>query len=182
MALGCSVVLMPAGPAQAADRDLDHLPALDAKTLASSIISWPQDADSLASSIIGWPLEGSVEDVETTTRSSGETMVTLDADILFEFAKAVLPAAAHDRIGAAVAKAPKGAAVSIGGHTDDVGADADNFKLSQARARAVASAVLGARPDLVLTVKGFGETRPVASNDHASGSSKNRRVEIRYAG
>ena len=91
-------------------------------------------------------------------------------------------AAAPARIAAAVAKAPKGAAVSIGGHTDDVGTDADNLKLSQARAQAVAAAVQAARPDLVLTVKGFGENSPVASNTDAEGRSKNRRVEIRFLG
>lgn len=184
VALIGALVLLPAGPAQAADWDVNHLPgfAFDAKILASSIISWPLDAQSLASSIISWPVAGSVEELETTKRESGQTVVTLDADILFEFAKAALPAAAPARIAAAVAKAPKGAAVSIGGHTDDVGTDADNLKLSQARAQAVAAAVQAARPDLVLTVKGFGENSPVASNTDAEGRSKNRRVEIRFPG
>jgi outer membrane protein OmpA-like peptidoglycan-associated protein len=122
-----------------------------------------------------------VEDLEQTTQDSGQTVVTLDADILFEFGKANLPEAARVRIGKAVVKARKGSAVAIGGHTDDVGSDADNLKLSQARAKAVAAAVKTARPDLVLTVKGFGESIPVASNSDASKRSENRRVEIRFS-
>lgn len=171
LALGGALVLLPAGSAQAADWDVDQLPgfASDAKTLASSIISWQ-------------PLEGSVEDLEETRQESGETVVTLDADILFEFAKAALPPAARGRIAKSVAQVPRGSAVSIGGHTDDVGTGPANLKLSQARAQAVAAAVKAARPDLLLTVKGFGENKAVASNGDTSGRSKNRRVEIRFAG
>lgn len=153
-------------PVQAAEFDLDHLPTLDATTLASSITTWT--------------LDGSIVDLAKTKHESGQTVVTLDADILFDFAKATLPSAAPARIAAAVAKAPKGAPVSIGGHTDNVGTDADNLKLSQARAQAVAAAVKAARPDLVITVKGFGESRPVASNSDDKGRSENRRVEIRF--
>lgn len=184
LALSGALVLLPAGPAQAADWDLDHLPgfAFDAEILSSSIVSWPLDAESLASSITSWPLDGSVEDLEETTHEAGQTVVTLNADILFEFGKAALPSTASARIAAAVAKAPKGSAVSVGGHTDDVGTDADNLKLSNARAQAVAAVVKAARPDLKLTVKGFGESSPVASNTDAGGRSKNRRVEIRFPG
>jgi OOP family OmpA-OmpF porin len=168
VAFSGALVLLPIGPAQAADWDVNRLPgfASDTKVLTSSIISWP--------------LEGSVEEVETTTHGSGETVVTLDADILFMFTKAALPAAAQARIASAVAKAPKGSAVSIGGHTDDVGTDSANLTLSQARAKAVAAVVKAARPDLALTVKGFGESTPAASNDDTAGRSKNRRVEIRF--
>jgi OmpA-OmpF porin, OOP family len=71
--------------------------------------------------------------------------------------------------------------VSVGGHTDNVGNAASNLRLSRARAQAVATAVKAARPDLVLTVRGFGESTPVASNTDSRARSKNRRVEIRFA-
>jgi OmpA-OmpF porin, OOP family len=166
--LSGAIVMSFAGPAQAVDYDLEHLPTFNAEALALSI------------DIIS--LDHSVEDLETTSQSSGETVVTLNADILFAFAKAALPAAAPGRIATSVAKAPKGSAVSIGGHTDDVGADQANVTLSKARAQAVAAAVKAARPDLVLNVQGFGESKPVASNSDEAGRTKNRRVEIRFAG
>jgi len=168
--LGGALVLLLAGPAQAADWDVDHLPAI------------ATDPENLARSIETFTLDGAVEDLEKTTHSSGQTVVTLNADILFEFGKAALPAAAPARIATAVAKAPKGSAVSVGGHTDSVGTDAANVKLSQDRAQAVAAAVQAARPDLRLTVKGFGESTPVATNGDPAGSAKNRRVEVRFTG
>lgn len=185
-----------AGPADAADGDVDNLPPVDDQVLNASISSWPVDDEALSRSISSWPvddealnrsisswsLDGSVEELETTSRSSGETVVTLNADILFEFAKASLPSAASVRIATAVAKAPRGSAVSVGGHTDDVGDGPANLRLSAARAKAVAAAVKAARPDLRLTVKGFGETTPVSSNTDAPGRSTNRRVEVRYTG
>jgi outer membrane protein OmpA-like peptidoglycan-associated protein len=166
--LSCALAILLAGPAQAVDYDVTHLPTFDPKTLASSI------------DIIS--LENSVEDLETTSHSSGETVVTLNADILFAFGKAALPPAAPARIAASVAKTPKGSAVSIGGHTDEVGGDAANLTLSKARAQAVAAAVKVARPDLVLKVEGFGESKPVGPNSDEAGRSKNRRVEIRFSG
>ena len=175
--LGCGLVLGSAGPAHAADWDLDNLPAVDAQALARSVGSFTLDH-----SVSAWTLDHSVQDLATTTHTSGETVVTLNADILFDFAKAVVPPTAGARIAAAVAKAPKGSAVSIGGHTDDVGTPANNLTLSQARAQAVAVAVKQARPDLVLTVKGFGEGTPVAGNSTDAGRSENRRVEIRFTG
>lgn len=65
-----------------------------------------------------------------------------------------------------------------------VGNDADNMKLWQAWAQAVADIIKAARPDLVLDVKGFGETKPVAPNevggkDNPENRAKNRRVELR---
>jgi OOP family OmpA-OmpF porin len=69
--------------------------------------------------------------------------------------------------------------VSIEGHTDSDGADAYNMKLSDGRAKAVmdylvAHGIEGAR----LTSKGFGETKPIASNDSDDGKEQNRRVEF----
>ena len=70
--------------------------------------------------------------------------------------------------------------VEISGHTDDVGADADNVVLSQNRARAVydylsAHGVKATR----LRYKGYGETRPLAPNDSDQHRQQNRRIEFR---
>ncbi len=67
----------------------------------------------------------------------------------------------------------------IEGHTDSTGSDEYNMKLSQRRADAVKSYLVehGISADR-LTAKGYGETKPIASNKTASGRAKNRRVEI----
>ncbi len=69
--------------------------------------------------------------------------------------------------------------ILIGGHTDNVGSPASNVQLSGARAMAVQSylinkGIIAAR----LRTKGFGETKPVASNDTDPGRQQNRRVEF----
>ncbi len=69
--------------------------------------------------------------------------------------------------------------VEVAGHTDSVGSDAYNQKLSEQRANAVASYLQsrGLNRDRFIVV-GAGESRPVASNDTESGRAQNRRVEI----
>ena len=68
----------------------------------------------------------------------------------------------------------------IMGHTDSMGSDSYNDRLSQARAEAVVRYLtrhFGIEPDRLDTV-GFGESKPLAENATEEGRSKNRRVEI----
>lgn len=73
--------------------------------------------------------------------------------------------------------------LSIIGHTDDVGPDDANLRLSLNRAEAVAALVVshGIDPDR-LTVEGKGETEPIDSNETNEGRSINRRVEFSIVG
>jgi len=71
----------------------------------------------------------------------------------------------------------------VEGHTDDRGADASNLKLSQARAEAVVAWFVGQGIDKGrLVAKGYGETKPIASNKKSSGRAKNRRIEFTVLG
>jgi outer membrane protein OmpA-like peptidoglycan-associated protein len=72
---------------------------------------------------------------------------------------------------------------SIEGHTDSVGDEKSNQKLSQARARVVMNALVakGVNP-ANLTYKGYGESKPVASNKTAKGRTENRRTEVIHIG
>lgn len=105
-------------------------------------------------------------------------------DILFDFDKFEIKPAYFtelDKVVAKLKKFPKATAV-IEGHTDSIGTSAYNQKLSERRANAVKNyfikqqAVAASRLDSV----GYGETKPVASNENAEGRSKNRRVESMF--
>jgi len=73
--------------------------------------------------------------------------------------------------------------IEVQGHTDAVGNDAANQKLSEARAGAVREWLTahGVAPTRV-AAKGYGKTHPVASNDNDEGRARNRRVEIAKVG
>jgi outer membrane protein OmpA-like peptidoglycan-associated protein len=67
----------------------------------------------------------------------------------------------------------------VGGHTDADGDDAENLKLSEARANTVKTTLTGMGIDgSRLTVKGYGETKPIAPNSTFEGKAENRRVEF----
>ena len=71
--------------------------------------------------------------------------------------------------------------VVLSGHTDSVGAEAYNQKLSEKRANAVAKALeeLGVSADKITSI-GYGELKPIASNKTKEGRAENRRVEARF--
>ncbi len=69
--------------------------------------------------------------------------------------------------------------IELGGHTDNVGADAANLTLSDQRAQAVRDFVIAQGIDASrITAKGYGETKPVATNDTEGGRAQNRRTEV----
>jgi outer membrane protein OmpA-like peptidoglycan-associated protein len=70
--------------------------------------------------------------------------------------------------------------LKIDGHTDNVGNDDFNMKLSDGRAASVRKYLISKGIDESrLESEGFGETTPVADNKTATGRSKNRRVEMK---
>ena len=74
----------------------------------------------------------------------------------------------------------KDISVEIAGHTDNVGDDAANLKLSQDRANTVRNYLIkkGINPNRITAV-GYGETQPIADNSTAQGRKLNRRTEVR---
>lgn len=69
--------------------------------------------------------------------------------------------------------------ILVGGHTDSTGSAAYNLKLSQQRAESVKDKLVakGVSADKIIT-RGYGDTRPVATNKTAAGRTANRRVDI----
>lgn len=73
-----------------------------------------------------------------------------------------------------------GLSVEIGGHTDNVGSEGDNFQLSESRARAVREYLIQQGvPGSDITSKGYGESQPRADNATPEGRALNRRTEFR---
>lgn len=113
--------------------------------------------------------------------SSTRGVVVNLPNVLFEFDSSRLTAPAERKV-RDIADALRNARernVSVEGHTDSVGSDAYNMRLSRDRAYSVADALAAQGiQKRRMKVTGYGETRPVASNESASGRDKNRRVEV----
>ena len=101
--------------------------------------------------------------------------------MLFDFNKSTLQAASDpvlQQILDLMKKTPT-LKLEIQGHTDNVGGDAYNQTLSEARAKAVVTWLTGHGVAAArLTAKGYGKTKPIADNSTDAGRAKNRRVEI----
>ncbi|MFZ3582469.1 OmpA family protein, partial [Loktanella sp. DJP18] len=83
-----------------------------------------------------------------------------------------------DALADIVSRCP-GMVVEVGGHTDSVGSDDLNLRLSDARAASVTQYLFGKglRPDALVS-RGYGETTPIADNATSEGRWKNRRISF----
>lgn len=104
--------------------------------------------------------------------------------VFFDFNKATLKPESESVLKKAVALlSKKGFGVEVQGHTDSVGGDDSNVKLSGARAATVKTWLSGHGVEAArLTSKGYGKTQPIADNGTDEGRAKNRRVELVKAG
>ena len=111
--------------------------------------------------------------------------VTFAADAFFDFDKAVLKPEGRAKLDDLISKMGgiNLEVIIAVGHTDSVGTDAYNQRLSVRRAEAVKSYLVskGVERNRVYT-EGKGEKQPVADNKTAAGRAKNRRVEIEVVG
>ena len=111
--------------------------------------------------------------------------VTLNADALFDFDKSTLKPAAVASLNSLAGKVKSltlEVIVAVG-HTDSVGTDAYNQKLSIRRAEAVKKHLVSQGIEARrIYVEGKGEAQPVADNKTAEGRAKNRRVQIEAIG
>jgi outer membrane protein OmpA-like peptidoglycan-associated protein len=114
-------------------------------------------------------------------------LLRLSSDLLFQFDSSTLLPTAEQKLQlvADYLKDATKAQVTVEGHTDTIGEEAYNLKLSEKRAESVANWLRrhSQLPKDGIAIKGYGETRPIAS---PSGSIQeqepNRRVEIRIEG
>lgn len=139
-----------------------------------------------------WQAPGDIQvskgiDAVRTTTTRCERRLGVVADALFDFDKSNLRPEAEETLAAAGPEIAKlgGKPARIEGHTDAIGSDAYNMKLSDARAASVREWLVtrGIVPPATAT-KGFGKTSPVAPNttsdgrDDPEGRQKNRHVEV----
>jgi outer membrane protein OmpA-like peptidoglycan-associated protein/uncharacterized protein YidB (DUF937 family) len=115
--------------------------------------------------------------------SAGDLVKVLNATVInFETGSAVIPASDEaflQVVANGIKGAPAGSLFEIGGHTDSTGNAEANLALSQARSDAVRTALVNYGCDpAMLTAKGYGGTRPIASNDTVEGRNQNRRIEF----
>jgi outer membrane protein OmpA-like peptidoglycan-associated protein len=122
-----------------------------------------------------------IEGIDVTRTDEDELKVTVRNEILFDFDSAALRGSSRDELRemADVFDRYGDTTIVVAGHTDSTGSASYNERLSERRASAVSNylrdlGVRGSRLDSI----GYGESRPKASNDTASGRQRNRRVEL----
>jgi outer membrane protein OmpA-like peptidoglycan-associated protein len=129
----------------------------------------------------GCPPPSPVAVVEEVVVVKEETIVI--RDVHFEFDSAKLTTADKIKLDTIVTRLKKeapSARLRVTGHTDSVGSDTYNQKLSDRRAHSVVEYLIsnGIARSSFVSVLGAGESQPVADNKTADGRAMNRRVEI----
>jgi outer membrane protein OmpA-like peptidoglycan-associated protein len=119
------------------------------------------------------------------TQETARGLIVNISDVLFDFNKYTLKPGAREKLAkvSGILLAYPGLQIQLEGHTDAIGSDEYNQKLSEERANSVRYYVVGQGvPANTVTAKGLGKTEPVASNDNAAGRQQNRRVEMVVSG
>ena len=119
------------------------------------------------------------------TRDTARGLIVNMSDVLFDTAKFTLRPLAREKLAkvSGIVSGHPGLKLDVEGHTDSVGGDDYNQRLSEQRGESVRDYLID--QGMVrgsVTTKGFGETQPVASNDSAPGRQQNRRVELVISG
>ena len=119
------------------------------------------------------------------TRDTARGLVVNMGDVLFDFGKYDLRPEAREKLAklSGIILGHPGLNLAVEGHTDNVGSDEVNQKLSEKRAETVRGYLVEqGLADNTVTSFGFGKTSPVSDNSSAAGRQKNRRVEIVVSG
>jgi outer membrane protein OmpA-like peptidoglycan-associated protein len=119
------------------------------------------------------------------TRDTARGLIVNMSDVLFDTGQYSLKPGAREKLAkvAGIILGHPGLKIAVEGHTDSVGGDEYNLKLSENRANSVRSYLVSQSIDpSAVTAKGFGKTMPVADNRTAAGRQVNRRVELVVSG
>jgi outer membrane protein OmpA-like peptidoglycan-associated protein len=127
-------------------------------------------------------LHVSLSEILETRRETRGLIVSL-SDVLFDFNRATLKPGAKEKLsklaGILIAY-PGDYRMEIEGHTDAVGSDEYNLRLSESRAEAVRDYLgqAGIPASRIIATRGLGKSQPIADNTTSAGRQVNRRVEI----
>ena len=119
------------------------------------------------------------------TRDTARGLIVNMSDVLFDTGRYTLRPAAREKLAkvAGIVTGHPGLKLDVEGHTDSVGGDDYNQRLSEQRGAAVRDYLTQAgMPAASVTTKGLGKTQPVASNGTPEGRQQNRRVELVISG
>jgi outer membrane protein OmpA-like peptidoglycan-associated protein len=119
------------------------------------------------------------------TRETARGLIVNVSDVLFDTGSATLKPGAREKLArvAGILAAHPDLKIEIEGHTDSVGGDEYNQRLSERRAESVRSYLVQQKiPPTAVDAEGFGESRPVATNATTAGRQQNRRVELVVSG
>jgi outer membrane protein OmpA-like peptidoglycan-associated protein len=120
-----------------------------------------------------------------STRDTARGLIANMSDVLFKSGSFELLPGARERLAkvSGIVLAYQGLRLAVEGHTDSIGGDEYNLRLSEQRAGAVRDYLVqqGIGSDAI-TASGFGKSEPVASNDTPEGRQQNRRVELVVSG
>ncbi|MDT8989279.1 OmpA family protein [Curvibacter sp. APW13] len=166
-------------------RDAVWTPATAAPGCDGAIAAAPKAAEPAAAAPAATAAASAAAKPAAPAAAAAASKVTYAADAFFDFDKAVLKPEGKAKLDDLVAKV-KGINLEViiaVGHTDSVGGDAYNQKLSVARSEAVKAYLVskGIEKNRIYT-EGKGEKQPVADNKTKEGRAKNRRVEIEVVG
>ncbi len=119
------------------------------------------------------------------TRDSARGLIVNMSDVLFDFGKFTLRPETREKLAkiSGIVLAHPGLRLDVEGHTDAIGSEEFNQKLSDNRASTVREYLVaqGINSDSV-TSRGLGKTQPIAPNDTNANRQKNRRVEMVVSG
>jgi outer membrane protein OmpA-like peptidoglycan-associated protein len=119
------------------------------------------------------------------TRDTARGLIVNMSDVLFDTAKYTLRPGAREKLAkvAGIILSHPGLLIEVEGHTDSVGGDEYNMRLSENRATAVRDYLVAQGINASnVGAQGFGKTMPVADNSTAAGRQMNRRVELVVSG